>query len=203
MSRGGARSAGGSEGQDVTHQRFRLLPHLLVFNTYSSFLSCIYAFIDVCVYFYLRTYFYMTVLESGCIFERDSSSSQKLFFFAVRAPDSLTTLLSMHVRQPCSRQQRIIWAGWSTNLGSYEIKLPKFWAFALKTKQLILSTKKLHSNSGFAHCLVCFCHKGIVRRRLSAETHLAQGTVLHWSGIGPSFDVKHHICYGSRYHFIH
>lgn len=111
MSRGGAHSTGGSEGQDVTHQRFHLLPHLLVFNTYSS---CIYAFIDVCVYFYPPTYFYMTVLESGCIFERDSSSSQK--FFAFRASDSLTTLLSMHV------------GGWGGQpiLAFTHIKVPEF-----------------------------------------------------------------------------
>lgn len=78
------------------------------------FLSCIYAFIDVCVYFYPPTYFYMTVLESRCIFERDSSSSQK--FFAFRASDSLTTLFSMHV------------GGWGGQpiLAFTHIKVPEF-----------------------------------------------------------------------------
>lgn len=91
------------------------------------FLSCIYAFIDVCVYFYPPTYFYMTVLESGCIFQPDSSSIQK--FFAFRASDSLTTLLSMHVRQPCSRQQRynlggVVNQSWLLHTSKFRVSHP-------------------------------------------------------------------------------
>lgn len=113
MSRGGAHSTGGSEGQDVTQQRFHLLPQLLVFNTYSSFYH-VFMHLLMCVYFYPPTYFYMTVLESGCIFERDSSSIQKLFAF--RASDSLTT----------SATSAIIWVGWSTNLGFYTHQSSEF-----------------------------------------------------------------------------
>lgn len=132
------------------------------------FLSCIYAFIDVCVYFYPPTYFYMTVLESGCIFERGSSSIQKFFFCFQGLRQSHDIIKYMRVRQPCSRQQRYhLGGGGQPILAFTHIKVESFSSFALKTKRLILSTEKLRSNSGFAHCLDCFCHKGIVTQSLS------------------------------------